>query len=37
MLSLYGKNGFYELIEFAKKHIWQIYDPGIDGISRSLD
>jgi hypothetical protein len=29
MLSLYGENGIYELIELAKKHNWQIYDSGI--------
>lgn len=29
MLSLYGKNGIYALIELAKKHNWQIYDSGI--------
>jgi hypothetical protein len=28
MLSLYGENGIYELIEVAKKHNWQIYDSG---------
>ncbi len=32
MLSLYGENGFFELIELAKKHNWQIYDSGIDGM-----
>ncbi|MBW8244599.1 hypothetical protein K1F50_17460 [Muricauda oceani] len=32
MLSLYGKNGIYALIELAKKHNWQIYDSGIDGM-----
>ncbi len=30
MLSLYGENGLYALIELAKKHYWQIYDSGID-------
>ncbi len=30
MLSLYGENGIYTLIELAKKHNWQIYDSGID-------
>ena len=30
MLSLYGENGIYALIELAKKHNWQIYDSGID-------
>jgi hypothetical protein len=30
MLSLYGENGLYELIELAKKHNWQIYDSGTD-------
>ncbi len=29
MLSLYGENGLYELIEIAKKHNWQIFDSGI--------
>jgi len=32
MLSLYGENGLYELIELAKKHNWQIYDTGIDAM-----
>jgi hypothetical protein len=32
MLKLYGENGIYELIELSKKHNWQIYDSGIDGI-----
>ena len=32
MLSLYGENGIYALIELAKKHNWQIYDSGIDGM-----
>lgn len=32
MLSLYGENGLYELIELAKKYNWQIYDSGIDGM-----
>jgi len=30
MLSIYGENGLYELIELAKKHNWQIYDSGIE-------
>ncbi|SFS96667.1 hypothetical protein SAMN04487906_2386 [Zhouia amylolytica] len=30
MLSLYGENGLYELIELAKNHDWQIYDSGLD-------
>ena len=30
MLSLYGENGIYALIELAKKYKWQIYDSGID-------
>ena len=30
MISLYGENGIYALIELAKKHNWQIYDSGID-------
>ena len=29
MLSLYGENGIYAIIELAKKHNWQIYDSGI--------
>ena len=29
MLSLYGENGLYALIELAKKHNWQIFDSGI--------
>lgn len=29
MLSLYGENGLYELIEIAKKNNWQIFDSGI--------
>ena len=32
MLSLYGENGIYALIELAKKNNWQIYDSGIDGM-----
>ena len=32
MMSLYGENGIYELIELAKKYNWQIYDSGIDGM-----
>ena len=32
MLSLYGENGLYELIELAKKHNWQIYDSRFDGM-----
>ena len=30
MLSLFGENGLYKLIELAKKHNWQIYDAGIE-------
>ena len=30
MLSLYGENGLYELIELAKNHDWQIYDSGLE-------
>lgn len=29
MLSLYGENGLYELIELAKIYNWQIFDSGI--------
>ena len=32
MLSLYGENAIYALIELSKKYNWQIYDPGIDGM-----
>jgi hypothetical protein len=32
MLSIYGENGIYELIQLAKKYNWQIYDSGIDRI-----
>lgn len=32
MLSLYGENGMYALIELAKIYNWQIYDSGIDGM-----
>ena len=32
MLSLYGENAIYALIELSKKHNWQIYDSGIDGM-----
>ena len=30
MLSLYGENGLFALIELAKKYNWQIYDSCID-------
>lgn len=29
MISLYGENGLFELIELAKKYGWQIFDPGL--------
>lgn len=29
MISLYGENGLFELIELAKKHGWQIFDTGL--------
>ncbi|WP_298321279.1 hypothetical protein [uncultured Aquimarina sp.] len=32
MLSLYGENAIYALIELSKKYDWQIYDSGIDGM-----
>ena len=32
MLSLYGENAMFALIELAKKYNWQIYDSGIDGM-----
>lgn len=28
MVSLYGENGLFELVELAKKHNWQIFDIG---------
>ncbi len=30
MMSLYGENGLFELIELAKKFGWQIFDTGLD-------
>ncbi|PKV50922.1 hypothetical protein ATE84_2991 [Aquimarina sp. MAR_2010_214] len=30
MISLYGENGLFELIELAKKYDWQIYDTELD-------
>ncbi|MFA7446309.1 MAG: hypothetical protein WCY89_10210 [Flavobacteriaceae bacterium] len=30
MITIYGKNGIYELAKFAKKHNFQIYDTGIE-------
>lgn len=29
MLSLYGENGLFELIELAKQYDWQIFDTGL--------
>lgn len=29
MISLYGENGLFELIELAKKYDWQIFDTGL--------
>ncbi len=29
ILSLYGENGLFELIELAKQHRWQIFDTGL--------
>lgn len=29
MLSIYGENAIYALIELSKKHNWQIYDSGM--------
>jgi len=29
MISIYGENGFFELIEIAKKYDWQIFDTGL--------
>ena len=28
MVSLYGENGLFELVELAKEHSWQIFDTG---------
>lgn len=28
MVSLYGENGLFELVELAKRHNWQIFDTG---------
>ncbi|MDH5379719.1 MAG: hypothetical protein OEW75_02635 [Cyclobacteriaceae bacterium] len=30
MISLYGENGLFELIELAKKYGWQIFDTGLN-------
>lgn len=32
MLSLYGEDAIYALVEIAKKHNWQIYDTGLDAM-----
>ena len=32
MLTLYGENGLFQLIELAKMHNWQIYDSRMDGM-----
>jgi hypothetical protein len=32
LMSLYGENALYEIIELAKRYNWQIYDSGIDGM-----
>lgn len=29
MVSLYGENGLFEMIELAKKYGWQIFDSGL--------
>ncbi len=29
MISIYGENGLFELIEIAKKYGWQIFDTGL--------
>lgn len=29
MVSLYGENGLFELIELAKRYNWQIFDTGL--------
>lgn len=29
MISLYGENGLFELIELSKKYGWQIFDTGL--------
>ena len=28
IVSIYGENGLFELVELAKKHNWQIFDTG---------
>lgn len=28
MVSIYGENGLFEIVELAKKHSWQIFDTG---------
>ncbi|CAN5566482.1 hypothetical protein BH11BAC2_BH11BAC2_04260 [soil metagenome] len=30
MLSIYGENGFFELVVLARKNSWQIFDTGND-------
>lgn len=30
MVSVYGENGFYELVVLAKKYYWQIFDTGLE-------
>jgi hypothetical protein len=30
LLNLYGENGIYAMIDFAKSHNYQIYDTGLD-------
>ena len=30
MISLYGENGLFELIELAKKYKWQIFDTSLE-------
>ena len=32
MLSLYGENGLFELIEIAKQQGWQIFDTGLESM-----
>lgn len=32
MLSVYGENGLFELIELAKQHGWQIFDTGSESM-----
>lgn len=37
MVSLYGENGLFELIELAKQHDWQIFDTGLGSMINLLN